>query len=107
LAYLLKARTVKPAETAVAKERLCKHWRCFRDFRDTQQWSNWEAVFSTRSMRLLRDATIETLLGEVFSVRSVPRLYNEEQLRLWESFETAVRRVECWCEMAASLGVCC
>jgi hypothetical protein len=25
LAYLLKARTVKPAETAVAKERLCKH----------------------------------------------------------------------------------
>jgi hypothetical protein len=26
-------------------------------------------------------------------VRSVPRLYNEEQLRLLESLETAVRRV--------------
>jgi hypothetical protein len=26
-------------------------------------------------------------------VRSVPRLYNEEQLQLRESFETAVRRV--------------
>jgi hypothetical protein len=29
----------------------------------------------------------------VFSVRSVPRLYKEEQLRLRESLETAVRRV--------------
>jgi hypothetical protein len=28
LAYLLKARTVKPAETVVARERLCKHSRC-------------------------------------------------------------------------------
>jgi hypothetical protein len=28
------------------------------------------------------DATIEELLGEVFSVRSVLRLYNEEQLQL-------------------------
>jgi hypothetical protein len=25
---LLKARTVKPTETTVAKERLCKHVRC-------------------------------------------------------------------------------
>jgi hypothetical protein len=38
-------------------------------------------VFSTRSVRYLRDATIE-LLGEMFSTRSVPRLDNEEQLRL-------------------------
>jgi hypothetical protein len=35
----------------------------------------------------------------------VPRLYNEEQLRLREYLETAVRRVWGWCEMAASLGV--
>jgi hypothetical protein len=28
VAFLLKARTVKPAETAVATERLCKHARC-------------------------------------------------------------------------------
>jgi hypothetical protein len=27
VAYMLKARTVKPAETAVAMERLCKHAR--------------------------------------------------------------------------------
>jgi hypothetical protein len=33
---------------------------------------------------------------------SVPRHYNEEQLRLCESLETAVRRVERRCEMAAS-----
>jgi hypothetical protein len=47
-------------------------------------------------------ATTE-LLEEVFSVWSVPRIYNEEQLQLQESLETAVRRVGGWCEMAASL----
>jgi hypothetical protein len=47
----------------------------------------------------------EKLLGEVFSVWSVPRLYNEEQLQLQESLETAVRRIGGLCEMAASLGV--
>jgi hypothetical protein len=51
------------------------------------------------------DATIEELLEAAFSMWSVPRLYNEEQLRLRECLETAVRRVECWCEMAAILGV--
>jgi hypothetical protein len=38
-------------------------------------------------------------------MRSVQRIYNEEQLRLRESLETAVRRVGGWCEMAGSLGV--
>jgi hypothetical protein len=51
--------------------------------------------------------TIEELLGEVFSMRSVPKLYNEEQLRLRESLQTGVRRVGGLCEMAASLGVSC
>jgi hypothetical protein len=32
---------------------------------NTHQWTNWEAVFSTRSAWQLRDATIEELLGEV------------------------------------------
>jgi hypothetical protein len=41
LAYMLKARTVKPTKTAPAMEQI----------RNTQQWSNWEAVFSTWSMR--------------------------------------------------------
>jgi hypothetical protein len=50
-------------------------------------------------------ATTEELLKAVFSMRSVPRLYNEELLRLRESLETAARRVGGWCEMAASLGV--
>jgi hypothetical protein len=36
-------------------------------------------------------------------VRSVPKLYNEVQLRLRESAETAVRKVRSWCEMVASL----
>jgi hypothetical protein len=61
-------------------------------------------------------------------VRSVPRLYNEGQLPLQRSLQTAIRRVEGWCEMAInprgrepgsrgtstgedsrlrSLGVCC
>jgi hypothetical protein len=37
-----------------------------------QQWSNWEAALFTRSVRYLRDATLEERLGEVFSVRSLP-----------------------------------
>jgi hypothetical protein len=41
----------------------------------------------------------------MFTMQSVPSLYNEEQLRLRESLETVVRRVEGWCELAASLGV--
>jgi hypothetical protein len=47
-------------------------------------------------------ATIELLEAE-FSVRSVSGLYNKGQLPLEESLETAVRRVEGWCEVAASL----
>jgi hypothetical protein len=46
--------------------------------------------------------TMEEPLGTVFSVRSVPRLYNKGQL---PSLETAVRRVIGLCEMAASLEV--
>jgi hypothetical protein len=40
----------------------------------------------------------------MLSVRYEPRRYNEEQLLLRESLETAVRRVGGSCEMAASLG---
>jgi hypothetical protein len=47
--------------------------------------------------------TIEELLEAMISARSVPRLYNEHQLLLRESPETAVGRVRGWCEMAASL----
>jgi hypothetical protein len=35
----------------------------------------------------------------------VPRIYNEEQLPLEKSLETAVRKVGGWSEMAANLGV--
>jgi hypothetical protein len=49
--------------------------------------------------------TTKEVLEEVFSVRSMPRLYNEDQLPSEESLETAVRRVGGWCEMAANLGV--
>jgi hypothetical protein len=47
----------------------------------------------------------EELLEEVLSVWSVSRLYNEGQLSLEESLETAVRRVGGWCEMAVSQSV--
>jgi hypothetical protein len=50
-------------------------------------------------------ATMEVLLGAVFSVQSMLRLYNEAQLPLEENLETEVRRIGGWCEMAASLGV--
>jgi hypothetical protein len=63
-------------------------------------------VVSTRSERQPRD-TIEELFEEVFSMLSVPRLYNEEQLRVLESLETVVRIVGGWCETVASLGVSC
>jgi hypothetical protein len=49
--------------------------------------------------------TIQKLLEAVFSVRPVPRLYDEGQLPLVLSVETTVRRVGGWCEIAASLGV--
>jgi hypothetical protein len=37
------------------------------------QWTNWEAVFSARSVRHLRDATIKELLEAAFSMQSMPR----------------------------------
>jgi hypothetical protein len=49
--------------------------------------------------------TTEELLETVFSVLSVPRLYNEKQMRLKESLETSVIGVGGWCEMVACLGV--
>jgi hypothetical protein len=46
---------------------------------NTHKWSNWEAVFSTLSVRQLRDVTTQELLGELFSVLSVPRCYKHEK----------------------------
>jgi hypothetical protein len=37
---------------------------------NTHEWTNWEAVFFTRSMRQLRDATIDEVLEAVFSMFS-------------------------------------
>jgi hypothetical protein len=44
-------------------------------------------VFSKWSERYPHDATIEELLGEVFSVWSMLRLNNEEHLQLQESLD--------------------
>jgi hypothetical protein len=44
---------------------------------------DWEAAVSTRSVRQLRDATIEELLREVFSVRSVPKCYKQDKSRMY------------------------
>jgi hypothetical protein len=46
------------------------------------RWANWEAVFFTRPVRQLRAATIEELLGKVFSVRSVPRSFKQDKSRI-------------------------
>jgi hypothetical protein len=48
-------------------------------------------------------ATREAIMEAVFSVWSIPRLHNQDQLLLRESPDTAVRSVGGWCEMAASL----
>jgi hypothetical protein len=39
----------------------------------TQQWISWETVFSTRSVRQLRDSTIKAFLEAVISMRSLSR----------------------------------
>jgi hypothetical protein len=36
----------------------------------------------------------------MFSMLSVPRLYNEDRLALRDNLETVVRRVGGWCEMS-------
>jgi hypothetical protein len=69
--------------------------------------SNTGMVFSMRSEQYSRDARIRELLGHISSMRSLPRLYKREQLRLRESVGTAVRRTGGWCEMAANQGVSC
>jgi hypothetical protein len=59
MAWRLKARIVKPAETAVARERLCKN---------------------IAPAAIKEHATMKKVLEAVFSVRSVPRLYKESVL---------------------------
>jgi hypothetical protein len=51
------------------------------------QWTNWEAGFSTRSVRQLRDVTIE-LVEVVLSMWSLPRCYKQDKSRI----ELAVRQ---------------
>jgi hypothetical protein len=50
-------------------------------FPNTHQWANWEAVFITRSVQQLRNATIQ-LLEAVFYVRIVPRCYKQYKSRI-------------------------
>jgi hypothetical protein len=46
------------------------------------QWTKWELVFSMQYMQHLCDATIEELLGEMFSVLSLPRCYKQDKFRV-------------------------
>jgi hypothetical protein len=78
VAYLLKARTTKPAETALLGNDSANTVLAREQIRNTEQWSKWETVFSTRSVLQLRDATIDELLGEVFSMRSLTRCYKQD-----------------------------
>jgi hypothetical protein len=48
---------------------------------NTRQWNNCEEMFSKRSVRQLRDSTIE-LLKAVFSMRSVSRCYKQDKSRI-------------------------
>jgi hypothetical protein len=49
---------------------------------NVHKWANWEVVFSTWSVRQLRDATIENLLEAVFSMLSVPRYFKQDNSRI-------------------------
>jgi hypothetical protein len=46
------------------------------------QWTKWEAVFSTLSVRQLRDVTIKELLEAVFSIPSMPRCFKQDKPRI-------------------------
>jgi hypothetical protein len=59
------------AYVPVAKQQISKAY----------QWINWEAMFSTLSEKQLRDATVEELLGEMFSVRYMPRCHKQDRSR--------------------------
>jgi hypothetical protein len=73
--YLLKARIVKPAEAAVARERLCEQAPVAR------QWLGDRHVIAAT----VSHATITEMLEAVFSVRSVPRLNNSAMKSSYET----------------------
>jgi hypothetical protein len=52
-----------PQTTPVAKQQIP----------NMHQWTNWEVVFSTRSVRELRNATVKELLEAAFSIWTTPR----------------------------------
>jgi hypothetical protein len=89
--YFLKAITVEPEKQPLLGK-------------GSENMSVIRLWFSSRHVIAAGDAhAIEKWLEAVFSVRSAPRLYKEDQLPLRESFQTAVRGVGVWCETAASL----
>jgi hypothetical protein len=72
VACWLKARIVEPAATAVTRKRLCKQTPVAR------QWLVDRHVIAAT----VAHVQIAELLEAVFPVRSVSRLYKEEQLSL-------------------------
>jgi hypothetical protein len=70
VAYWLKVKIVELAEMAVARERLCKQMPVVR------QWLRDHHVIESTAAH----GTIVELSEAVFSVQSMPMLYNKEQL---------------------------
>jgi hypothetical protein len=64
----------------------------------TRQWLNSRHVIAVTDTHAI-------VMEETFSVRSVPRLYNEDQLPLRGSFETAVTKLGGWCNISAGNAV--
>jgi hypothetical protein len=60
-----------------------------------RQWPSSHHVIAATDTHAMMEA--------MFSMRSEPRLYNENRQPLRKSPETAVKRGDVWCEMAASL----
>jgi hypothetical protein len=76
VAYMLKGRSVKAGKRPLLGSRSATQW------------------FSSRHVIAAKEthATIEEWWKAVFSIDSVPRLYNEDGLSLRDSLETIVRR---------------
>jgi hypothetical protein len=53
-----------------------------RHIPNMHKWTNWKDVSSTQPMRQLHDATTDELLGNVFSMQSVPRCYKQDKSRI-------------------------
>jgi hypothetical protein len=87
VACLLKARIVKPAETAVARERLCKGHVTVATVTYASMEVPLGTVFSMRSAPTAKPPDYGVTARRSVFVGSAQRLFKESRLELWVSSE--------------------